>query len=63
MVLSVVHARTWLHVGGRDNADISGTASSCASERHSRTRPTCRRATVAFTRTTLSRSRDIASPV
>ena len=67
MVLSVARARAcavrahaWLHVGGRD---ISGTAESCASERHSGTRPTCRRATVAFTRTTLSRSREIASPV
>eukprot|EP00966_Prymnesium_polylepis_P175100 4051750-Prymnesium_polylepis.1 len=67
MVLSVAHARAcavraraWLHFWERD---ISGTASSCASERHSRTPHACRRATVEFTCTTLSRSREIALPV
>eukprot|EP00966_Prymnesium_polylepis_P152630 3525315-Prymnesium_polylepis.1 len=60
MVLSVAHARAcavrtptraWSHVGlgGRD---IRCTTAACGA-----------RATVAFTRTALSRSRDIASPM
>ena len=66
MVLSVarararaVRARACGTFGGRD---ISGTASSCASRLHAGTRHDGGCAGVKSTRTSLSRSRDIASP-
>ena len=55
--------RSFSFVGERD---ISGTAESCASERMGAAAPehyrVSRRAALAFTRTTLSRSQDIALP-